>query len=120
MKIVIQIETLEKFLTPFKNEVKTPAKITTTPCPIENKNNIKAAKTMLFVNVAKLIIPAKIGVEQGLEAKAKRTPIIKGYTNKLAPLFCGNFLTTGAKLSSIKPKRFKPKTSIKEAKNNIQ
>ena len=33
---------------------------------------------MFLVNAAKLIIPAKIGVEQGLAANANNTPTIKG------------------------------------------
>lgn len=68
----------EKFFNPFKNEVKTPANITITPCPKEKHNNIKEAVRMFFVSVAKLIIPAKIGVEQGLEAKANKVPTKKG------------------------------------------
>ena len=67
-----------KFLSPFKNEVKTPARTIIKPCPIENKNNIKEASTILFVKVAKLIIPAKIGVEQGLDANANNIPTIRG------------------------------------------
>ena len=76
-------EILEKFLTPFINEVKTPAKITITPCPSENNKSINPARAILLLNAAKLIIPAKIGVEQGLTAKANKTPTKKGYKNKL-------------------------------------
>ena len=71
-------EVWAKFLKPFKNEVNTPAKITIIPCPNEKQRSIKPAKKIFFVNVAKLIIPAKIGVEQGLAAKANKIPIKKG------------------------------------------
>ena len=43
-EIFIKISLIEaKFLKPFKNEVKIPAKITTTPCPSEknSKSGIK-------------------------------------------------------------------------------
>ena len=66
------------FFNPFKNDVKTPANITITPCPNEKQNNIKEDKIIFFVNVAKLIIPAKMGVEQGLDAKANKIPIKNG------------------------------------------
>ena len=45
---------------------------------LEKQRSINPANIRFFVNVAKLIIPAKIGVEQGLEAKANKTPIKKG------------------------------------------
>ena len=69
---------LAKFFNPFKNEVKIPAKIIINPCPKENKSNIETARIMFLVNVAKLIMLAKTGVEHGLEARANKAPIIKG------------------------------------------
>ena len=71
---------------------------------------------MLFDKTAKLIIPAKIGVEQGLEARANNVPIKNGYKNKLAELPFGNFLTIGLKLKSRTPNKFKPINKIKEAR----
>ena len=68
----------EKFFNPFKNEAKIPAKTITTPCPKEKTRSIKEAVKMFLLKVAKLIIPANIGVEQGLDAKANKTPIKKG------------------------------------------
>ena len=75
---------------------------------------------MLFDNVAKPIIPANIGVEQGLEAKANKEPTKNGYKNRLVEFPFGIFLTIGAKFNSIKPNKFKPKINIKEAKNNTK
>lgn len=49
------------------------------PCPKENMNNIKTAYK-IFVDIeAKAIMPAKIGVEQGVPASAKTAPIKIGY-----------------------------------------
>ena len=58
--------------------MKTPARITITPWPKEKARSIDEAIKIFLLNVAKLIIPANIGVEQGLEAKANKTPIKKG------------------------------------------
>lgn len=78
-EIFIRIsETLEKLRTPFKKEVKTPASITITPWPKEKQRSIKPANKRFLLNAAKPIIPASIGVEQGLAAKANRIPTIKG------------------------------------------
>ena len=75
---------------------------------------------MFFDNVAKPIIPAKIGVEQGLEAKANKEPIKNGYKNRLLEFPFGNFLTIGEKLKSKIPIKFKPIIKIKEAKKSMK
>ena len=113
-------ETLAKFRTPFKNDVKTPDKIIIKPCPKENKNNIKIAKTIFLDNVANPIIPSKIGVEQGLDAKANKEPIKNGYKNRLLEFPLGNFLTIGTKFKSIIPTKFKPISKIKQARTIIK
>ena len=69
---------LLKFLIPLRKDVKIPAKTIITPCPNEKQRSIKPAKRRFFDNVAKLIIPANIGVEHGLEAKANKIPTKKG------------------------------------------
>ena len=97
-----------------------PAKTTITPCPREKNKSIKPARNILFDKVAKPIIPANIGVEQGLEAKANNEPTKNGYKNRLVELPFGIFLTIGAILSSTKPNEFKPKINIKEATNKTQ
>ena len=63
----------------FKTDVKTPAKTITTPCPIANRNNIVPASVKFPLSDAKLIIPASIGVEQGVDASANIAPISIGY-----------------------------------------
>ena len=68
----------EKLRIPFKNEVKMPANTTITPWPSEKHKSIKPAKIKFLLKAAKLMIPAKIGVEQGLDANAKSIPTIKG------------------------------------------
>jgi len=65
----------EKCLKPLRLEVKTPAIIKIIPCPRENKNSIKMASIIFVESDAKAIIPAKIGVEQGVPAMAKIAPI---------------------------------------------
>ena len=105
---------------PFKNDANTPERIIINPWPKEKRNNIKTALKMFFDNVAKPIIPAKIGVEQGLEAKANKEPIKNGYKNKLLEFPFGNFLTIGEKLKSKIPIKFKPIIKIKEAKKSMK
>ena len=58
----------------FKLDVNIPAKIKIKPCPSANKNSIKIAKPMFLPIAANAIIPAKIGVEQGVPASAKVMP----------------------------------------------
>ena len=64
-------------------DVNTPARTTITPCPKEKNRSISPARAIFLLNAAKLIIPANIGVEQGLTANAKSIPTKKGYKNKL-------------------------------------
>ena len=73
----------------FKKEVKTPARIIIIPCPSEKRNNIIVAITMFFESAAKLIIAARMGVEQGVDASANIPPIIRGYKTMLLFLFWG-------------------------------
>ena len=120
-EIFIKIsEIFAMFLTPLRNVVNNPAKIIIIPCPIENKNSISAASAKFLDNTAKLIIPASIGVEQGLDESAKIIPIKTGYKNRLAPSFLGIFLIMGEKLMSMTPNKLSPKIRIKEAKNSIK
>ena len=68
----------ENFLAFFKNEAESPTNIIITPCPKANRKSIKAALIKFLLNVAKLIIEARIGVEQGVVANAKTAPTING------------------------------------------
>ena len=68
-------ENTRTFLT---KEVKTPARTIISPCPKENIKSISAAYTRLALKDAKLIMPTKIGVEQGVAASANNAPRIKG------------------------------------------
>lgn len=65
----------DKFLS---TDVNNPAKRIIIPCPTENKKSINAAYTMFALIEATAIIPARIGVEQGVEAKANINPSKKG------------------------------------------
>ena len=80
----------------FKDDVKTPATTRIKPCPKANRNNINIARRMFSETDAKAIIPAKIGVEQGVPASAKTIPIINGYKKANFPVFLGKaFMKTG-------------------------
>ncbi len=105
---------LENFLAFFKNEAESPTNTIITPCPNAKRNSIKAAYAIFFDRVAKLIIPAKIGVEQGVVARAKRAPIKSGYKNKLCPFDFGIFFTITGIGNSSTPVRFSPITRIKD------
>ena len=100
----------------FKTDVNNPAIRIIMPWPIENKNNINAAYAMFAVNDAVAMIPAKIGVEQGVVAKANTKPKINGYVIELCFSLLGNFLTRTGKFISIIPTRFKPKIKINDVK----
>ena len=104
----------------FKTDVNTPATSIITPCPSENKNNINAAQAMFVVIVAVAMIPARIGVEQGVVANANTAPKIIGQKNAFVLLLCGNFLTKIGKLISISPTKFNPKIKINDDKNSIK
>ena len=70
-------------------DVRNPANISIIPCPNENRNNIITACIMFADSDANPIIPAKIGVEQGVPASAKTAPKTIGYKIVFVPLFCG-------------------------------
>lgn len=65
----------------FKLDVNKPAKIKITPCPSANINSINIANEMFLPIAAKAIMPANIGVEQGVPARAKVIPNNIGYKN---------------------------------------
>ena len=99
----------------FRLEVKTPAKIRITPCPSANKNNIKIARDKFLPMAAKAMIPARIGVEQGVPAKANVTPNNIGYKNIEFVEFVGiDFIIVGNSKSKI-PNNFKPSIISKDA-----
>ena len=70
---------------------------------------------MFFITDANAIMPAKMGVEQGVPAKAKTIPKINGYMNANLPSFLGkDFINIGnskSKTSTI----FNPITIKNEA-----
>lgn len=80
-------DTFANAFKPFSTDVKTPARTITNPCPNENKNNISPARAIFALSEANPIIPARIGVEQGVEASAKIAPMIRGYSIKSLLLF---------------------------------
>ena len=113
-------EIVAKFLNPLRLDVKTPAIIRINPCPRENKNSIKTANKMFDDIDAKAIIPAKIGVEQGVPAIANTAPIKIGYKTTFLPVLCGIcFIRTGILKSKI-PSTFNPITSNNDASNNMK
>ena len=71
IKISESFANLFRFFTP---EVNNPAIISIIPCPKANKNNINIAANKFLLIVANAIMPAKIGVEHGVPAKAKIIP----------------------------------------------
>ena len=62
----------------FNTDANKANRIITTHCPIANKKNKDNDNTIFLETVANANKLAKIGVEQGLDAKAKTTPIKKG------------------------------------------
>ena len=75
-----------RFLTP---DVNKPAIINITPWPTAKRNNIAIAAKRFFPIAANAIMPARIGVEQGVPARANATPSKIGYTNREFVLFVG-------------------------------
>lgn len=71
----------------FNPDVKRPAIIKITPCPIAKRNNIIIASDRFFPIAANAMIPARIGVEQGVPAKAKVIPKSIGYKNTECVVF---------------------------------
>ena len=57
-----------------RKEVKIPAKTMIVPCPSENRNNINAEYAIFADKEAVAMIPARIGVEHGVVARAKTAP----------------------------------------------
>lgn len=78
------------------------------PCPSANKNSIIIEFTIFAESVANAIIPAKIGVEQGVPIKANTAPKKIGYKIRLFVLFCGISLIKTGNSKSRKPTSFKP------------
>ena len=77
-------------------DVKSPAIIRIKPWPSANKNSIKTAAQRFFPIAANAIIPAKIGVEHGVPARAKAIPRSTGYKNNELVEFEGiAFMITG-------------------------
>ena len=88
--------------------VNIPANTKITPSPNANINNIRSEINMLFVIAAKLIIPARIGVEQGVPPIAKIAPKSIGYKYFELFEFDGILeIRVGRFISSI-PKRCRP------------
>lgn len=110
----------EKFFNPFKLEVKTPAIIRIKPCPNENINSINTADHIFEESDAKAIIPAKIGVEQGVPAIANTAPIKIGYNTMFFPVPCGICLIKTGMLKSSAPSMFKPITISNEPSKRIK
>ena len=104
----------------FKLEVNSPAKIRITPWPKAKRNNITIAKYKFLPIAANAIIPAKIGVEQGVPAKAKVIPNNRGYKNTEFVEFVGiDFIIVGVSKSRISSS-FRPKTKSKDAINKVK
>ena len=109
----------------FNTDVKSPASIIITHCPIAKLNNNRIEKIILVETVAIVIMLARLGVEQGLDANAKIVPTKNGIANTLPFLFCGIFFTKFGVGNSIISSKLNPriksidainKTTIGEAK----
>ena len=101
-------------------DVNNPAIIKITPCPKANKNSINIAKAIFLPIAANAIIPAKIGVEQGVPAKAKVIPKSTGYKKMEFVEFVGIALIIVGVSKSKKPKSFKPITRSNDAINRVK
>ena len=101
-------------------EVNRPAKIRITPWPNANRNNMTIAKYKFLPIAANAIIPAKIGVEQGVPAKAKVMPNNKGYKNTEFVEFVGiDFIIVGVSISRTS-NSFKPRTKSNDAISKVK
>ena len=96
-------------------EVKIPAIIKINPWPKANKNNINIAASKFLPIAANAIIPAKIGVEQGVPASAKTIPKSIGYKNREFVEFTGMALMTTGISKSNSPVILSPITINKDA-----
>lgn len=103
----------------FNTDVNSPAIIIITHCPSAKLNNNKIEKMMFVDIVAIVIMLARIGVEQGLDAKAKIVPTKKGMIKTLPFLFCGIFFMKLGVGNSIMSSKLKPKIINTEAISNI-
>lgn len=104
----------------FKLEVNNPARIKITPCPIANMNNIRIANDKFLPMAANAMMPASIGVEQGVPASAKVIPRRMGYKNKELPVLDGiDLIIVGVSKSNISSS-FKPITSKSEAIKTVK
>lgn len=101
-------------------EVNKPAKMRIIPCPNANKNNIKIAKEIFLPIAAKAIIPAKIGVEHGVPARANVTPKSTGYKKMEFVEFAGMALIIVGVSKSKIPISFKPITIKSEATISVK
>lgn len=104
----------------FRLEVKRPARINTTPCPSANKNNINIAIKMFLPIAANAIIPAKIGVEQGVPARANVIPSNIGYKNNEFVEFVGIALIITGVSKSRNPNILSPITKSKDAIKTVK
>lgn len=104
----------------FKLDVNKPARINITPWPSANRNNIKIASDKFLPIAAKAIIPARIGVEHGVPAKAKVIPNKIGYKNIELVEFVGMaFIIVGVSKSRIS-KSFNPMTNKSDAMISVK
>ena len=104
----------------FNPEVNKPASINITPCPNAKRKSIKIAKVKFFPIAAKAIIPARIGVEHGVPARAKVIPRSIGYKNRELVEFVGmDFIIVGVSNSRIF-NSFSPIINNKDAINTVK
>ena len=113
-------EYAEIAFTCFNPVVKSPAITRIIPCPNENKNSINIASNKLLPIAVNAIMPAKIGVEQGVPARAKSIPIKIGYKNNELLLFIGKVFTKVGNSKSKTPNSFNPITISKDAMINVK
>ena len=95
--------------------VNIPANTKITPSPNANINSIRSEINMLFVIAAKLIIPARIGVEQGVPPIAKSAPSSIGYKYFELFEFEGILEISVGRFISKSPKRCRPIAKRSEA-----
>ena len=95
--------------------MKIPAIIKINPCPKANKNSINIAAKRFLPIAANAIIPANIGVEQGVPASAKTIPKSIGYKNSEFVEFTGIALIITGISKSNKPVILSPITIKSDA-----
>ena len=72
----VMLDSLRTFV---RKDVNKPARTIIKLCPKEKENSIKAPISTFLLKVVAAIIPASIGVEQGVAARAKTIPIMNAY-----------------------------------------